>query len=306
MYAAFLDAIKDTLNIIPFLLLIFYVIEVLEYFYSDKILSKGAFAFFKDKNIVFFPLIGALLASIPQCGLSVIASTLYVKRFISKGTLLAIYLATSDEAIPVMLSYPGGAKVLAPLILTKICIGFLAGYLIDCFIKQPKDIQMQEIQNKDMTFEKGCHSHSISRGKNLFLNKELFLHPLIHTLSVAFFIFFVTFVINIIMSQSGLLNDVLWLNNQSSMFKTFIEPILAAFFGIIPNCAVSVGIAMMYLKGIITFASCVSGLCAGAGLGILVLIKKNDSKKDTILILILLLLISIVSGYLIAGLSYIK
>lgn len=303
MYAAFLDAIKDTVAILPFLLLIFYIIEIVEHFYSDKILSKRVFIFSKKQKVVLFPLFGALLASIPQCGLSVIASTLYIRRFISKGTLLAIYLATSDEAIPVLLSYPGGAKVLLPLILTKICIGFISGYLIDYFMQQPKDMPMQEIQN-NMVFEKGCHSHSISRGKNLFVNKELFLHPFVHTLSVAFFIFFVTFAINVIISQSGVVKEFLGLSsNESVLFKTLLEPVVVVLFGIIPNCAVSVGIAMMYLKGVITFASCVSGLCAGAGLGILILIKKNDDKKDTILILALLFLISIISGYLIAGFS---
>lgn len=294
MIQAAFDAIWECIEIIPFLLLIFYIIEFVEYFYSDKLLSFN----FK-KSARFAPLIGAVLASIPQCGLSVVASTLYVKRFITRGTLIAVYLATSDEAIPVLLANPEGARVLLPLIVIKILTGLFAGYLIDIFWPS----YTAAIQNNDIVkvdFEKGCHSHSVAKESI----RELLLHPVIHTLSVAFFIFLVTFAINLIWSNGvfGYFADSL--NHTAAFIKPVLEPIIAAIFGIIPNCAVSVGIAIMYLKGAISFSSCVSGLCAGAGLGILVLIRKNADKKDTFKIILLLLVISILAGFIVEILSF--
>lgn len=294
---AFFSAIKECVEIIPFLLLIFYIIEFVEHFYSDKLLALN----FK-KGTGFAPLIGALLASIPQCGLSVIASTLYVKRFITKGTLIAVYLATSDEAVPVLLANPGSTGILFPLILIKIFTGVTAGYLIDKFL--PSKVFAKSACVKEVDFEKGCHSHSVAKKRDKGIRackfeemRELFLHPLVHTAGVIFFVFLVTFTINIVFSNNFMINGFLT-NPLFVSFKPVIEPVVVALFGIIPNCAVSVGIAIMYLKGVISFASCVSGLCAGAGLGILVLIRKNEDKKDTIQIMVLLLLISIFAGLL--------
>lgn len=313
IYSAFLDAIKDTLGIIPFLLLIFYAIELVEYFYSSKLVSMK---FSKNAANRFGPLIGALLASIPQCGLSVIASTLYVKRFISKGTLIAVYLATSDEAIPVMLSNPGGVSTVLPLILIKVAIGLFAGYMTDLFLpvkehpaEPAPDGDEKHIHDKNsvgacaLELERGCHRHSIAKNTDADPVKseitDILAHPIIHTLSITFFVFLVTFLINIVMAAFAGKGLEEILDIRYVPFKQFIQIALTSIFGIIPNCAVSVGITMMYIKGVISFASCVSGLCAGAGLGILVLIKQNKNKKDTFEIIILLLLISILSGLIV-------
>ncbi len=285
------EAFWDCIGIIPLLLLIFYLIEIVEYFYSDKILH---FAKLSKKA---GPFLGALFAAIPQCGLSIIASTMYCKRFITKGTLLSVYLATSDEAIPVLLASPKRVEIIVPLILIKLAVALVAGYLIDFLF--PSKLDLAPLSDAKVKIEKGCHSHEIvknsesAQGSGL---RSILFHPLVHTLSVAFFIFVVTFLVNTcIFALSGGSTDSF---NFSIFQNNLVQPAIAAFFGIIPNCAVSVGITILYIKGVITFASCVSGLCAGAGLGLLVLLKNNKDKKDTALILALLLAISVFAGYL--------
>lgn len=282
IHLALTDAIKDTFEIIPFLLLIFYIIEVVEFFYSDKI---SEFSKFSKK---FGPFTGAIFASIPQCGLSVVASTLYCRKLITKGTLIGVYLATSDEAIPVLLANPEGCKILIPLISIKIFVGILAGYLID-FLFPSEILHGPTVQQNDIKIEKGCHHHSFSREDK----KELIFHPLIHTLSVSFFVLIVTFVINLVFAGAGVdFSNLTFLSNK------FVQPVLTALAGLIPNCAVSVGITVLYLKSAITFASCISGLCASAGLGILVLFKNNESKRDALWVISALFLISILTGFL--------
>lgn len=310
---AFWDAVFDSLKIVPFLFIIFVLIEIFEHFYSGKILSFAKLSSgFKTKA---GPLIGAVLASIPQCGLSVVASAIYAKKLITRGTLIAVYIATSDEAVPVLISNPGGAGAVLPLIFAKIAAGVLAGYLTDIMFKPKETLKMASIE--DIQLEKGCHSHDISKenidgcmeeakkgmGSLISKIKVLILHPFIHTLSVTFFVFIVTFLINILFftaEAKGLNFGLFAFGAGDTGFikgvKEVVQIILSAVFGIIPNCAVSVGITIMYLKGAISFASCVSGLSAGAGLGILVLIKKNEDKKDTIFIIWLLLILSILAG----------
>ena len=289
---SFAEAFLDCLAIIPVLFFIFFIIEVVEYFYSDKILS---FSKISKKS---GPLLGVILAAIPQCGLSIIASTMYTKRLITRGTLIAVYLATSDEAIPVLLASPKSIGVILPLISIKLAVALFAGYIVDLLFDSKTASPGTDClkPGEKIEIEKGCHSHSIVKEGGAARLKELFIHPVVHTLSVAFFVLLITFAINIlanIFSAGGveLFTFAVFKNN-------FIQRVIAGIFGIIPNCAVSVGITLMYIKGVISFASCVSGLCAGAGLGLLVLIKNNESKKDTGFILLLLLVISVLAGYL--------
>ncbi len=289
LFSALAEAFKDCIRVIPVLLAVFYIIEVVEYFYSDKILH---FARLSKKA---GPLLGAVFAAIPQCGLSIIASTMYCKRYITRGTLLSVYLATSDEAIPVLLASPKRIEIILPLILIKLAVALFSGYLVDLFFPSKKTEPVEE----NFKMEKGCHSHEIVKNAESAAGtglREILIHPFVHTLSVVFFIFIVTFLVNACMAWvsaggAGLLNFSIFKNN-------FVQPLLTAVFGLIPNCAVSVGITILYLKGAITFASCVSGLCAGAGLGLLVLLKNNKDKKDTAFVLALLLIISVFSGYL--------
>lgn len=275
------SALTDSIHMIPFLFIIFLVIEIIEYFYAHKM---GTIMKHSNKT---GPLIGSLLASFPQCGFSVVASTLYTKRLIAAGTLIAVYLSTSDEAIPIILSQPGKSHIVIKLILVKLLIGITAGYLINFIIEKfQKPLSEGLDDGKD---DEGCCNHHISENPD---RKELLIHPVVHTASVFFFVFAVTLAINYLVTLAG---------GEENLGKYFLtdsifQPVIMAFVGLIPNCAASVAITMMYLKGAIGFGSVIAGLCSSAGLGMLVLARKNNDIKDTLRIIGLLLLISIISG----------
>lgn len=296
------DALKDSLHMVPFLFIVFLVIEFIEYFYSHKMSSLMEHS---DKE---GPFVGSILGALPQCGFSVVASTLYTNRLITMGTLIAVYLSTSDEAIPVMLAEPGNAFIVVRLIALKIAIGIIAGYLIDFFLKKKSaeagkaDDEEKEgccghhlghcHSKKEIEKNEGCCDHHLNDNPN---KKELLLHPIIHTANIFFFIFLVTLGINYLVSLVG---------GEQNLGKYFLhnsvfQPVITAFFGLIPNCAASVAIALMYLKGAIGFGSVVAGLCSSAGLGLLILLRRNEDIKDTLKIIGLLLLVSITSGLVI-------
>ena len=275
----FVDALKDSLHILPLLFLVFFIIEIIEFFFAEKI------NVFLKKLEYASTLIGSLAAVIPQCGFSVIASTLYIKKYITKGTLIGIYLATSDEAIPVLLTDSKAVGFVLPVICIKIVIAIIAGYLID-FILRDKKYILNEINchHHECEEEEGCCSHSVSNRRK----RELIYHPLKHTLSIFIFILLITILLNYIFS----------IYNLAGLFggMGIFEPVVTAIIGLIPNCAVSIALALMLMKGTISFGAAMSGLLSNAGLGILVLFRHKDNIKDTLLIITVLITISIVSG----------
>jgi len=274
------DALTDSFNILPFLLFIFILIELFEFYFMDR-LHKVV-----ERSKKFGPVIGGFAALIPQCGFSVIASSLYVRRLISRGTLLAVYLATSDEAIPVLMSEPDKAYLIVPILGVKFFIGITAGYLVDFFVKSsPVRTEPHQEHEEILEHEHGCCSHSITRQSNIFL------HPVLHTLHVFAFILLITLALNYIVFMMGGEEQL----GHYFLTSTIWQPVIAAFIGLIPNCAVSVAITLLYMKGLFSFASVVSGLLSGAGLGLLVLFRKNGI-KDTATTVGLLLGISIFSG----------
>lgn len=277
------DAIIDSFHILPLLFIVFFIIELIEYFYADKINS------FMKKSEKAAPLIGSLAAIIPQCGFSVIASTLYIRKFITKGTLIAIYLATSDEAIPILLANPTHIHYVVPIIGIKIVIAVLAGYLIDFVLKNDKYIPL--IQEADNEQDEGCCHHSVSKRRK----RELIYHPLKHTFNIFLFILIITVLLNFVIA---FYTDHSVLHVLLGKVK-FLEPVITAFIGLIPNCAVSIALTMLLIKGSISFGAVISGLMSNAGLGILVLFRHNENIKDSMKIVGILLLISIVSGMLI-------
>ncbi len=282
-----IDALIDSIHMLPFLFFIFVFIELVEYFYSNKMKKLAEYS---DR---VGPLAGSLAASFPQCGFSVIASTLYTKRLITKGTLLAVYLSTSDEAIPVILSDPAKLTLVVPLLLTKIVIAIIAGYTIDFVIDKTKDTAVSLKHDEEEITEGCCHHHINAKRKS-----DLIVHPIFHTLNIFVFILIVTIGINYLVFITGGEENL----GQYFLHDSIFQPIITAFVGLIPNCAASVAITVMYMKGAIGFGSVISGLCSSAGLGLLVLIKKNDSIKDTMKIILLLLFVSIFSGILLQSL----
>lgn len=283
-----IDAVLDSVHMLGFLFVVFVLIELIEYFYSGK-MYKIVKASKKSG-----PLLGGLVASVPQCGFSIIASTLYTKKLITKGTLIAVYLSTSDEAIPVLLSEPDKLPILLPLIFTKVVIALVAGYCVDFFFKPENTNSTNETTEIDD--EHGCCHHEVAKPRK----RDLLYHPLAHTLNVFVFVLVITLLINFGVYKAGGEENI----GQYFLSDSIFQPVIMAIFGLIPNCAVSIAITLMLMKGAIGFGSAIAGLCSGAGLGLLVLFKKNSSLKDSLRITGILLFISIISGILIQTFYY--
>lgn len=273
------DAVCDSVHLIPFLFIIFLIIEVFENYFSHKIkdLSKG--------SKKFGPLIGSALAGLPQCGFSVIATPLYLNKVITRGTLIAIYISTSDEAIPILLSNPSQFTTILPLLGIKIALGIFAGYMVDLIYPQKEDSEVENYIEED---EIGCCSHHVHVKHR---KRELIFHPLKHTINIFFMILVISLGLNWCYESFG--NELL---QRILLHNSLFQPVIASFVGIIPNCAVSVLITMLYMSGILTFASVISGLSSGAGLGLIVLLKRNTDIKDSLKIIGILLLVSIIAG----------
>ncbi len=271
-----LDGICDSIHLIPFLFIVFLIIEILEFYYADRINSA------LKKTGKSGVLIGSLASIFPQCGFSVIASSLYSRRIITRGVLIAVYLSTSDETIPILLAIPEKAYLIIPIVALKLLIGIIVGYFID-FAMPHKTLEAVKTDVKEH-IEEGCCKHDLEHGSK----RELIIHPILHTLNIWVFVLVVTLILNYCLTNIEITNYIassrLW------------QPVVASFVGLIPNCAISIGLTMMLIKGTISFGAVMSGLLSNAGLGLLVLLKNNDF-KDTLKIIFILLVVSIVSGF---------
>lgn len=277
-----MDALIDSAKMIPFLLFVYGVVEWLEYRYGASIRSKI------QRAAKAGPVVGALFGCVPQCGFSVIASAMYTRRIITVGTLLAVFLSTSDEAVPVILAQPSKLHIIIPLLCTKLVIAVIAGYAVDLALRSyRKKIVASDPEELDEIHERGCCEHHVG-GEGP--GRELFLHPIIHTAKVFVFVFLVSLALGFI-GEERLARMLL----QHSP----LQPVLTALVGLIPNCAASVAITQVFLKGGISYGSAISGLCASGGLGVLVLLKENHNVRDTARVLGLLLGISVAVGIVI-------
>ena len=291
-----IDAFTDTVRLLPLLVTVYFFVSFFEYRYGDRI---GSFLAHFHK---FGPIVGALFGCIPQCGFSVVAAALYVKRVISVGTLLAVFLSTSDEAIPILLSIPSEAHLVVVLIIIKVTIAVIAGMTVDFVLHSMKISKLKKSVPTDMMCEKaimghsGCCSHDVDNKRSKI--KSLLIHPLWHTAKIFIFLFALSAVLNYLVSLIGE-NRIEGLLLNGTLF----QPFLTSIIGLIPNCFVSVLLAGLFAKGAISFGSMVAGLCAGAGLGMLVLVKENKDLKDTLSIVGLLIGISVFTGIVIQILS---
>ncbi len=279
-----LDAITDSIHLLPFLFIIFVLIEILEFYFADKI---NAWIKKARRSEVA---VGSLASILPQCGFSVIASSLYSRKMITRGCLIAVYLGTSDETIPILLAHPEKACLILPIIGLKLLIAISVGYIIDVISRQftDEDTKLAEIpeDEKIEIHEEGCCNHNPdTRNK-----KELILHPISHTVNIFGFILIITLILNYALEHLSIANFL------TASSHRYLQCVVSAIVGLIPNCAVSIAITMMLIKGTLTFSAAMSGLLSNAGLGLLVLLKNNDF-KDTLKIIFLLLLISILAGF---------
>ncbi len=279
------DAIVDSVKLLPSLLIIFLLIEIFENYFARKIAN---IVLFSKK---FGPILGACLAIIPQCGFSVVMTTLFVKKYITLGTLIAVYVATSDEAIPILLADPEQFFTVVKIVGIKLILAIITGYIIDSLIKtklhECKDEHNPCEHIKTFEPEKGCCKHEINENKI----KNIIFHPIKHTLFVFCFILVICLGLNYLFANLG--NNVI-----TTVFgqNAIAQIAFFALFGLIPNCAVSVLITMAYLKGAISFGSVIAGLTSNAGLGLLVLFTKKESLKSFFAIISILVITGFLAG----------
>lgn len=279
-------SILDSLKMLPFLFAAFLIIEAVEQF-SSGFLNRALAKFGKAG-----PVAGALLGCIPQCGFSVVASNLYAGRIITLGTLMAVFLSTSDEAILILLSYPGHTRNIMKILIVKVLIAVAAGFLIDFLVHLDRIHRSFFGKNNENREE---HIHEICHGCGCHEHGGILKPALRHTLKIFVYILIFTAILNLIIEVIGIeqLSEYLLSNSV-------LQPVLAAVIGLIPNCAASVMLTQLYLEGVLSFASIISGLCASAGIGIVVLFKMEHDKKLCFKILGLLLGISIAAGLIIS------
>ena len=272
-----LDVIKDTvidsLKLLPFLFLTFLLMEYFEHKMQNK--SKRIV----EKAGKFGPVIGSFLGVIPQCGFSVAATNLYATRIITLGTLISIYLSTSDEMLPILLSEKVEFSLIAEVLLIKIIVGITCGFIIDLVYRKKEKVEIQEF----------CHD------KHCDCEHSILKSTLKHTFDIFVFIFLISFVLNLAFSYLGedVISSILM---KDSIFGSFLTSLL----GLIPNCFSSVLITQLYLKNTISFASMIGGLLTGSGVALLVLFRVNKDKKENLRILFLLYLIGALTGLLIS------
>lgn len=271
-----LDTLLDALKLIPFLFVAFLIMEYIEHKFSEK--SKNKIA----KAGRFGPFIGSLLGAIPQCGFSVMATNLYATRIITIGTLISIYLSTSDEMLPILISTGAKAGVIFKILLIKVLIGMIIGFIID-FIFRKKNKKEKEYEIKDFCSEHHCDC-----------NHGILKSALKHTFNITLFIVIVTFLLNIGMHYLG--EDGI---GKLFLKNSFFSPFISSLVGLIPNCGASVILTELYLNGVISLASCIAGLLTGSGVALLVLFKVNKNKKENVNIILTLYLIGALSGVII-------
>ena len=281
MKEVILDTIVDSLKLIPFLLVAFLIIELLEHKLNNK--TKNIIT--KSKKIG--PIIGSLLGVIPQCGFSVMATNLYITRIITLGTLISIYLSTSDEMLIIMISEKVEISLILKILLIKIFFGIVYGLIIDKIINKKK-------KDKETNYELCDKEHCDC-------NHSILLSAIKHTLHITLFIFIITLIINTIFTLLGdnYLSKIL-LNNS------ILSPFITSLIGLIPNCAASVILTELYLNSTISLGALIGGLLTSSGSSLLVLIKNNKNQKENLSIILLLYALGVLSGIIIELISLIK
>lgn len=296
-----LDSLIDTVKLVPILFLVYFLIELLEYknvfkFENSRLLKGGA-----------SPVMGSIFGSVPQCGFSVVSAELYSERKISIGALVAVFIATSDEALPIMLSDYKSIPSLLCLIATKIIFSILVGYLTMFLYSKLFKNKTTSTSHKNSSVTLSHEEHTTSEpdehdehkqhihaccNHDLEDNRFDWKHPLIHCLKITLYIFIINVIFGTILMFVGEDNLIAFLNSSS-----IFQPLFAILIGFIPNCVSSVVITELYLMGGLSFGSIVAGLSVNAGIGLIVLLKENKNKKENLFIILTLLISSLIIGY---------
>lgn len=327
MWQAVLDALVDSLKTLPILFLVYLMIEFIEH--------KGEVKFEKivASSKKYGPLWGAGLGCIPQCGFSAVMADLYNRKMITIGTLFAVFIATSDEAFALLISKPNYILSVLVLIGIKLVLAVVIGYAIDLIFRK-QNLQGDTFEHSDHFEHEHSHSHTkeqIEEEKiksascetceveektcgtcehnHLHHHHELenettkkkstifwhiVLQAFIHTIEIFLWILIANLFITVLLQLSGGENTLKTIMGTNAWYQPFV----CAFIGLIPNCAGSVALVELYMEGIISFASCIGGLCSGAGIGLIILFKNKKGIKQNLLIMLALYLIGVVVGLL--------
>ncbi len=267
-----LHAFLDSLNLLPFLFLIYLLMEFLEHKAGDKV--KSAIA----KGGRIGPLWGAALGLVPQCGFSAATAGLFAGRVVSAGTLLAVFLATSDEMLPIFIESGMGPRVIFTVLGIKLAVALVAGFSLDLALRDKRT----SMSVSDLCEQEGCHCE-----------RGIFRSAVHHTLQIFLFIL----IINIALGTLLAFADVTAIKAAVARIP-FLEVLFAALLGLVPNCAASVAVATLYAEGILSAGAMLAGLLTGAGAGLLVLFRTNRYVRQNMLLLGVLLAVGIAVGLL--------
>lgn len=268
------DALIDTVKLIPFLFLTYLAMEAIEHKAGSKaeeVVQRAGGA---------GPVIGALVGAFPQCGFSAAASTLYAARVITLGSLLSVYLATSDEMLPILIAEQADPLIIAKILATKVIIGMLMGFVVDGVVRLVSRHRDEHL-----------HIHDLCEQEHCKCEEGIFVSALRHTAQVLLFIFLITLVLNALIALVG--EDAL---AQFLSAQPILSVAAASLVGLIPNCAASVVITELFLEQTISTGAMMGGLLVSAGVGLLVLFRANRPLKNNVIIVCVLWLIGVCWG----------
>ncbi len=279
----FLEIIHDTWIMLPLLYITYCILEIFE----RKETSDDSMFYSLQK---YGPLLGAILGLIPQCGFSILASMLFLQKNITMGTLIAVMIATSDEAIPVLLSNPSLFSSLIKLILCKFVIAVTVGYIVDFILVRKQKIIRFETMEEEEDYEEDDTSNACPC---CYTQYPLYISALIRSLKIYIFIFITSLVLTLCIETIGVekMETIL-------LSKSIFQPFITALFGFIPNCAITVILAQLYTISGISFGSLLAGLITNAGLGLVCLIRYGASKENIVKVFIILYITAVLSGIL--------
>lgn len=279
----FLDTAVDALKLLPFLFITYLIMEYLERRTEEK---TGAVV---RKAGWLGPLWGGLIGIVPQCGFSAAAANLYAGRVISLGTLMAIFLSTSDEMIPIMISEAAPVAVMGKILLVKAVTAIIAGFVIDAVCHMRASRETGQAEDDELRIERLCEKEHCHCEEGSIVKSALH-----HTVNILIFVVIITFVLNMAFYYAGEERITALLAGQP-----FLGELAAALIGLIPNCGASVLLTQLYLKGVMSASQLIAGLLVGAGVGLLVLFRVNPDTKENIRITFLLYLLGTVGGLLV-------
>ena len=276
------DVIKETfldsLHLLPFLIVTYLVMEAVER------AAAGRTANMLAKAGPFGPFIGALFGAFPQCGFSAAASNFYSAGLIGMGTAIAVFMSTSDEMLPIFIAEQAAPATIVKILIAKVIIGAVSGYIIAILGKKFFGKQKAELDK-----HREEHGHDCSEE-----GRALVPEALLRTLKTFGFVLVITFILNLVIELlgDGFLESIL-------KDTPVIGQAMAGIVGLIPNCASSIAISKLYLSGVISAGTMMSGLLVSAGVGLLVLFEENHNVKENIIILSILYFTSLIWGILI-------